>query len=230
MSRPKLKICGVKERETLALLQAYQVDYVGFVIAPSKRNVSLEQVRQLLQHVPAPLKTVGVVVDEQERLSEIMRLGLDVIQCHGSESPEDCLQIRQTGCSVWKAFSLDAGEIVESEERVRRLLQKIGPYQQCIDAVLLDTKVKGQFGGTGKTFDWSVIPHVRQELIKIGLSLYVAGGVNADNVADLLDYGPDGVDVSSGVETDGRKDASKIKRFIEQIAVARKKRRDEQHA
>lgn len=231
MMLPELKICGVRHVETLSVLKECEVNYVGFVFAPSKRSVSLEQAKRLVQHSSNRLKTVGVLVNEEKiRLEEILRLGLDVIQCHGSESPETCRRIRQTGCAVWKAFSLTSGTVDDQEKSLQTLLNKISTYAHTIDAVLLDTKVKGQFGGTGKTFDWSVIPEVKRELARMNLPLIVAGGIDTQNIAALLAaYRPDGIDVSSGVETAGEKDAQKIRRLSEHVHSVRKIWRGDQH-
>jgi phosphoribosylanthranilate isomerase len=136
---------------------------------------------------------------------------LDVVQLHGSETPEDCEAAKQElGTQVWKVFHLGRGGDKDSIDAQ----QQLRPYQGHVDAVLIDTAG----GGTGKAFDWTVIERYKEAAREIGIPLYVAGGLSLDNVQSLVkEYKPDGVDVSSGVETDGIKDIEKINTFVRKV-------------
>lgn len=202
-----IKVCGIKNRETFEHVQALPVEYVGFVFAPSKRQVTAEQVAELTRGYvgTGTRKLVGVFVnhsiEEIGRIAEIA--GLHVLQLHGDETPEVCQQLRErTGLAVWKAWG------VRHDERDAEL----ATYHGKVDAVLLDN----ERGGTGERFRWESIPHLREVLPDV--PLFVAGGLNADNVGALLEtYAVDGVDVSSGVETDGTKDPEKISCFVTRV-------------
>jgi len=200
-----IKVCGIKNRETFEQLQTLPVEYVGFVFAPSKRQVTAEQVAELTQGHVGSRKLVGVFVnhsiEEIGRIAEVA--GLHVLQMHGDETPEFCQKLReQTGLAVWKAWG------VRHDERDAQLADYLGK----VDAVLLDN----ERGGTGERFPWESIPQLREYLPDV--PLFVAGGLNSDNVGELLQtHSVDGVDVSSGVETDGTKDPEKISCFVTRV-------------
>ena len=213
-----VKICGLKDVETAKALLPLAADYVGFVFAPSRRRVTaaeagamIRAMRELGQerNIPAPL-SVGVFVDSSA--DEVVRTaeeaGLDVAQLHGSETPEFCRHVRSLcGVKVWRVFSAAASDSPE---------HSAGPYAEAIDAMLLDTAG----GGTGQTFDWGLIPAWQRWASEHAIPLIIAGGLSPDNVGSLLaDFRPDGVDVSSGVETDGAKDIHKIRAFIERVRL-----------
>jgi phosphoribosylanthranilate isomerase len=213
-----VKICGLKTVDTAKALVPLAADYVGFVFAPSRRRVTaaeagamIRAMRELGQelNVPAPL-AAGVFVDpsaeEAVRIAE--EASLDVVQLHGSETPDFCRRIRSAcGVKVWRVFSAAANGSPE---------QCAAPYADAIDAILLDTAG----GGTGQTFDWGLIPEWQRWASEHSIPLIIAGGLNPDNVGRLLsDFRPDGVDVSSGVETDGAKDIDKIRAFIERVRL-----------
>ena len=201
----KIKVCGIKTREVFEQLQNLDVDYVGFVFAKSKRQVTAEQAAEIAAGTELRAKRVGVFVDEAPE--EIVRIaktaGLDVLQMHGDESPELCRELRdRTGLQVWKAWG------VRHDERDAALAS----YQGAVDAVLLDN----ERGGTGTRFPWEAIPQLRSYLPEV--PLFVAGGLQVDNVGELLaNHRADGVDVSSGVETDGAKDPVKITQFVRKV-------------
>jgi phosphoribosylanthranilate isomerase len=198
----KIKVCGLKTREILEHAAQLPIDYVGFVFAKSKRQVTAEQVRELLEGLPRSFHAAGVFVDAtmEEILYTAETAGLQVLQLHGEESPAFCRALRErSGRAVWKAWGVrgDAGD------------EKLAEYRGAVDAVLLDHAR----GGTGQTFSWTNIPALKALLP--GVPLFVAGGLHPENVEELIrTYRPDGVDVSSGVETDGRKDPEKITDFV----------------
>lgn len=173
---------------------------------------------------------------------------LDVVQLHGQEPPEYCRRVRDTfGVQVFKVLPVqwqtDADKTnakatgssqrehsgATSSRTADECGQDVGAYEArdlvmpdefagAIDALMLDTYDARTTGGTGRTFGWSVIPRYREWAERTGVPLIVAGGLNANNVAELLEnYRPHGVDVSSGVETNGEKDIQKITEFVERV-------------
>ncbi|WJH34193.1 phosphoribosylanthranilate isomerase [Paenibacillus sp. CC-CFT747] len=220
MTAAEVKICGITDEATLERILSYPIDYIGFMFAPSKRRITAAQAGRFLELmratglVPLP-RTVGVFVNPtEEYMSEVMEQAkLDVIQLHGQESPLLCRYARDKfGVKVFKVISIrpDSGS-KEAEEQ-------LSPYRGAADAILLDTFEPVHGGGGGKTFAWDLIPGYREAARKLGMKLLVAGGLTSDNVAGLIErYQPDGVDVSSGVETEGVKDSTKILAFVERV-------------
>lgn len=221
-SYTRIKICGLRDLATIRAMHDLDIEAVGFIFAPSKRQVSAELAAELIAEVrawkaptssgQAPL-AVGVFVnaDLATLAHAVNTASLDVVQLHGSETPEDCEAAkRELGVQVWKVFHLGR----EGESHVIDAMQQLMPYKGHVDAVLIDTAG----GGTGTAFDWSVIDRYKEAALELGVPLYVAGGLSLDNVESLVkEYDPDGVDVSSGVETDGVKDIEKIYTFVRKV-------------
>lgn len=202
-----IKACGFTRAEDVRAAEGEDVDWLGFVLAESRRRIEAERAAELRRLTTK--RCMGVFVDETpERILEIVRIaGLDGVQLHGAESPEVCRRLRETGLFVVKAFSA-------VENRPEEVLR----YRNAVDAVLLDAGVAGQRGGRGRTFEWRRIPEWRA--CAEGIFLWVAGGLNGENVESLLmSYRPDGVDVSSGIESGcpGVKDAGKLKDFVRKV-------------
>lgn len=154
---------------------------------------------ELVQHIPASVKKVGVFVNETaETIQQIAaQVGLDYIQYHGDETPE---QIEQIGLPSIKAFSIQSAQDVE----------RAAAYE--VDYYLFDAPGTDFRGGSGNAFDWTLLDQMKIAQEKVIL----AGGLNEDNVhIAIMLVEPFAVDVSSGVETDGIKDTVKMKRFIE---------------
>ncbi|MBB6677760.1 phosphoribosylanthranilate isomerase [Cohnella lubricantis] len=234
--RPFVKICGIQDERTLMGMDGLTVDYIGFVFAKSKRQVTPEQAASLLAAASrtamaggrAP-RAVGVFVNPtmDELAAVLEKVELDVIQLHGQEPPAFCREVGvRFGVEVWRALPAEeaAAKPAEGSLAVTAVVsagdaQPAGParlaeYAGAISAVLLDTAG----GGTGRAFRWNVIPAYQAEAARFGLKLFVAGGLTPDNVEDLISqYAPDGVDISSGVETDGAKDNAKIAAFAERV-------------
>ncbi|WP_246070484.1 phosphoribosylanthranilate isomerase [Paenibacillus kobensis] len=225
-TKKRIKICGLRDRATIRAMHGLEIEAVGFVFAPSKRQVSPEQAAELIEEVHAwpasassernvPL-AVGVFVNANldELRSTVRTASLDVVQMHGTESAEQCAEAkRELGVQVWKALPIGRGSENESLEAADRL----APYAGSVDAILIDAPG----GGTGHAFEWSVIQQYKEAAAAIGVPLYVAGGLSLDNVQSLIrEYDPDGVDVSSGVETDGVKDIDKITNFVRRVLEA----------
>lgn len=213
-----VKICGIRNTATMEQLAGLDMDYIGFVFAKSKRQVTAEQAAEMIDAgrrifgKDAP-GFVGVFVNpELPELERIMALAkLDVIQLHGTESPDLCGRIQA-------AFSAQVWKVMSVAEQSKLGLEQLEPYTGKIDALLLDTYDPVYGGGSGQTFNWSVIPEYQLWAERHSIPMLVAGGLNADNVHELCSlYRPHGVDVSSGVETDGAKDIDKIKAFIGRV-------------
>jgi len=179
----------------------YGADFIGFVFAPSRRRIEVDQAALIAAQVP-DIGKVGVFVNQP--LAEVKEIAekccLSYVQLHGEESPEYCCQV---GVPVIKGVSVgdgfDAGEV--------------NRYQ--VEYVLLDTYMAGQSGGTGASFDWQKAKEVIGDIKR---PFFVAGGLNSGNVQEAIRLlHPEGVDVSGGVETQGEKDVEKIRLFIETV-------------
>ncbi len=211
-----IKICGIKDIHTLQLLEELSVDYAGFVFAESKRRVTAAEVKSLLQQVKHHPKTVGVMVNpSMDEIAELLReVPLDVVQLHGQESPDFCRECKKRfNVDIWKAIS-----VRDDQERDSNLDQysSIKEYAPIVQAFLFDTHDPKLAGGTGKKFEWSQLPEI--EKVTGNIPYFVAGGINHENVIELLSqYQPKAIDISSSVETNGVKDPDKIKRFVERV-------------
>ncbi|MGN8645882.1 phosphoribosylanthranilate isomerase [Gracilibacillus sp. HCP3S3_G5_1] len=197
----QVKICGLQNKEAMEAAIEAGTDFIGLVFARSKRRVTKEQAATLAKFVPAHVKKVGVFVNERiEVIREIAQdVGLDYVQLHGDESPIFC---KEVGLPVIKAF-----EIREASD-----LAKIRAYDCAY--YLLDSPAGKYRGGSGQTFDWQLA----KEYDFLNKKILLAGGLNADNIEEAItEVAPFGVDVSSGVETDGKKDVDKIKAFIDAV-------------
>jgi phosphoribosylanthranilate isomerase len=234
-----VKICGLQHPDMVKSILHLPIDFIGFVFAPSKRRVTSAQAREMIQVLEAqraaglhtPL-SVGVFVNPTtDELEAIMSdAALDVIQLHGQESPEECRWVKEhfPGVQVWKVVSVIQGYSSHETERLSTedpsiefnsvVAAFLNPYKGFVDGILLDTFDPVYGGGSGKPFAWDAIPPYQEWCRSAGIKLLVAGGLQPDNVEELLSaFTPDGVDVSSGVETDGVKDVLKITRFVERV-------------
>ncbi|MCS7235836.1 MAG: phosphoribosylanthranilate isomerase [Armatimonadota bacterium] len=198
----RVKICGIRTAAAALAAAEAGADAVGFVFyPPSPRFVRPEEAARLSRLLPPFVLRVGVFVNAPvEVVREIAdHVGLDLVQLHGDEPPEVCAQMPRR---VIKALRVDG------PEAVRRLRD----YPRC--AVLLDTHVRGRYGGTGQRFDWSLVQHLDRPVI-------LSGGLTPDNVGEAIHQArPYAVDVSSGVETDGHKDPRKIAAFVRAVRDA----------
>jgi phosphoribosylanthranilate isomerase len=197
-----VKICGITNEDDALLAVAMGADAVGFVFAPSPRQVAPQVVYDITRRLPPEILTVGVFRDEHPaRVVELVhRSGVKAAQLHGAETPD---VVREVAASVrWVIKAFAAGSDV-----VRRA-DRYGT-----DLVLLDAASPG----SGTVFDWSLAGEVPE-----GLRVILAGGLDPDNVAVAIErVDPWGVDVSSGVEREpGRKDPLKVKRFIDRARAA----------
>jgi len=221
--KPLLKVCGLRDAETAAATAELDVDYVGFVFAPSKRRVTPPEARAMIDAIRSRggrAKFAGVFVDPSpDELAAILDVApLDVVQLHGAESGDFAQAVRERfpAVRVWKAIGV-AGEAAHEPADVA---VRLSEYEGRLDGLLLDAYDPHVGGGTGRTFRWDAIPAYAAWTKGQGVPLFVAGGLHEGNVAELLDgYGGSigGVDVSSGVETDGRKDLVKIRTFAKRV-------------
>ncbi|HEX6737661.1 MAG TPA: bifunctional indole-3-glycerol-phosphate synthase TrpC/phosphoribosylanthranilate isomerase TrpF [Vicinamibacteria bacterium] len=209
-SRVAVKICGITSVEDGLMAARAGADAVGLVFWPkSPRAVELETARRIAAALPPFVLRVGVFVDaERETMARIAdAVGLDVLQLHGDEPPPALAGLPRRAI---KAVRVGAG--FDPQDALR--------YEGHAHGILLDTKVEGGApGGTGQAFDWTQVRAVRE-----GASfLMLAGGLDAENVRRALTaVRPDAVDVSSGVESaPGRKDAAKVRAFIEAVRGVR---------
>ena len=212
----EVKICGLSEIEHILAAGKAGADFVGMVFAPSRRQVSAEKALPLVKAArtlnPRPA-VAGVFVNlaAQEVNQIAQRCRLDWVQLSGDESWSYCQQIEKPIIKVIHVSGgQKPGEILTGIEEGHRLLADREPI--C----LLDTKDEDAYGGTGQAFDWEVAREIAARFPVI-----IAGGLTPANVGQLVrEVRPWGVDVSSGVETDGRKDAVKIRDFIQVVRSA----------
>ena len=189
----KVKICGLSTKEAVKTAVSAGADYIGFVFAPSKRQVTLEEATELAKLIPVNVKKVGVFVSpsREELLEAIEKVGLDMVQVHGQVADD---LFEDLPCASIQAVQVDGNGHV--------------PHSRA-DYLLFDAPV----AGSGQTFDWGQL-----DTAELAQPFFIAGGLNEDNIVKAIQYfTPYAVDVSSGVETDGQKDHEKIRRFIERV-------------
>lgn len=223
----RIKICGLKRMEDIAAVNEYKPEYIGFVFAHTKRFVSDETAEALKAALNPGIFAVGVFVDEP--IDHVVKLvcekTIDMIQLHGSEDIDYVNQLREKlkeknspAVPIIKAVRIDA-ELEVTRERQqeilwanRRLIDEAKKLQP--DYLLFDSKVTGIPGGSGRTFDLAGLPPDEE----IGIPYFLAGGIGSLNVSGFMGFRrPFGIDVSSGVETDGCKDGEKIKALIDTV-------------
>jgi phosphoribosylanthranilate isomerase len=202
VSKVRIKICGLTRNLDVQIAVAEGADALGFVLyAPSPRAVTAEQAASLIEYAPAFVTTVALFVNEsRDEINRALEVcPFDLLQFHGDESPEFC---RQFNRPYMKAIR------VRSADDIHRAVQQYPDAK----ALLLDAYVENLPGGTGQAFDWRLIP-------KLSIPWVLAGGLNANNVADAVNQvQPFAVDISGGVEASkGIKDAQKIKDFISEV-------------
>lgn len=198
----KLKICGLKRREDAEYLNEFKPDFAGFVFAGAKRKIDFETAKMLREILDPKIKTVGVFVNED--IGFIQRLAdnriIDFVQLHGDEDNGYIAKLR----SVCNLPIIKAQRIASRED--------IKPFDA--DYYLFDTKRAGEYGGTGESFNWSVLTDIEKPF-------FLAGGINLGNLDDALKIATEksafALDISSGVETDGFKDKQKIQETVRRV-------------
>lgn len=201
----KVKICGIKNLQDVQAVNKHKPDFAGFVFYPlSKRYVSLIVARRLKAALNRHIKTVGVFVNAPvEEIAAAAELGIiDLVQLHGDEGNAYIAELKK----ICKLPIIKAVR-VQDENDIKR-----ADYYDC-DYLLFDTYSQSAYGGTGRQFNTQLLKGV-----KIHKPYFIAGGLNAENVRHAIKgLKPFAADVSGGVETDGGKDAAKIKAFIKQV-------------
>ena len=189
----KVKICGLSTKEAVKTAVSAGEDYIGFVFAPSKRQVTVEQATELAKFIPSHIQKVGVFISPSraELLEAVDKVGLDFVQVHGQVVDK---LFENLPCGSIQAVQVDGNGHVHNSQA---------------DYLLFDAPV----AGSGQTFDWG-----RLDTTELSQPFFIAGGLNEDNVEEAIQhFTPYSVDVSSGVETNGQKDHEKIRRFIERV-------------
>ena len=197
----KIKICGLKRLEDIEIANRYMPDYIGFVFAESKRQVTHDLARKLKANLNPNIKAVGVFVDaDADEILELYRDEIiDMVQLHGSESEEFILNLKEKTnheLKVIKAIEMyDGIDITEYDD-------------SKADYLLFDS---GK--GSGKTFDWNLI---RKDLKK---EFFIAGGLTSQNIKEaIMEFNPYAVYLSSSLEVNGFKDENKIREIMEVIS------------
>lgn len=217
---PKVKMCGISKVETIPAVVDAKPDYMGLVFAPSKRQVTVDQAKTLVEELHKQyanrynrdaeqcsnqtlihqefIKTVGIFVNETlENLVTIAtEVNLDVVQLHGDEDEAFIQSLKErTNVEVWKAVQIRSAADAEAW------------IDSSADMLLFDAYHKDERGGTGEVFDWSCLDEFERPFM-------LAGGIDGTNVARAIrTVRPYGIDISSGIETEGVKDDKKIKAF-----------------
>ena len=217
---PKVKMCGISKVETIPAVVEAKPDYMGLVFAPSKRQVTVDQAKTLVEELHKQytkrynngaeqsnndeIKTVGVFVNEtlDNLVSIATEANLDVVQLHGDEDEAFIQSLKErTNVEVWKAVQIRSAADAEAWIDSRA------------DMLLFDAYHKDERGGTGEVFDWSCLDEFERPFM-------LAGGIDSTNVARAIrTVRPYGIDISSGIETDGVKDDEKIKAFTNIVRI-----------
>ena len=217
---PKVKMCGISKVETIPAVVDAKPDYMGLVFAPSKRQVTVDQAKTLVEELHKQyanrynrdaeqcsnqtlihqefIKTVGIFVNEtlDNLVTIATEVNLDAVQLHGDEDEAFIQSLKErTNVEVWKAVQIRSA--TDAEEWI----------DSSADMLLFDAYHKDERGGTGEVFDWSSLDEFERPFM-------LAGGIDSTNVARAIrTVRPYGIDISSGIETEGVKDDEKIKAF-----------------
>lgn len=197
----KIKICGLYRKEDIIYVNEALPDYVGFIIGfpKSHRNVSIEQVKEYKNTLKDEIQAVGVFVDAGVECIMEVAPYLDIIQLHGSEDNGFIEKLRRKlpKKEIWKAFKI----------------RTIGDVEQAIDSIA-DRVVLDNGYGTGETFDWDLLEHIK----KVERSFILAGGMDVSNMQEAIKrFHPFAIDVSSSVERNRCKDKEKIQAVVQLV-------------
>lgn len=208
-----IKICGLQSLDDVAIVNEVLPEYVGFVFAPGRHQINTTLARQMRKALDPRIQVVGVFVSEPiDRIVALCEENLiDLIQLHGEESLEECRELKQrVSVPVIYAIRMKS-EGKKTFISTRDRLDRRETEHDGIDFFLFDTYVDGLYGGSGKLLPYEQVPQLEKPY-------FVAGGLTALNVSDVIKHtNPYAVDVSSGVETNGKKDRDKIIAFVTQV-------------
>jgi phosphoribosylanthranilate isomerase len=207
---PAIKFCGMTRATDVRLAVELGVGYVGAVFAGGPRHVSADHARRMFAGVDGP-RRVGVFGGQSSleiaRCAELAEL--DVIQLHADPAPVFVAEVkRKTGLEIWAAIRV--ANVIDGSH--------LNALTSCADAILFDARADGALGGTGRTFDWLLLPNRRSGATR----LVLAGGLTPGLVGEAIArVGPDIVDVSSGVESaPGVKDPELMRAFVDAVRAA----------
>lgn len=194
----KVKICGITNIEDALLCAGYNADAIGFIFyEKSKRFISFDKAKEIINKLPPFLMKVGVFVNEEAEIvnESTQKIGLNLVQLHGDESPE---YVSKIYLPVIKTFRVD--------EKFDWAV--INHYKNC--GIMLDSYSQNEYGGTGKTFEWNSIPSEYKHKI------ILSGGITIDKLEQIFsEIKPAAIDVSSSLEiSPGKKDPQKLKEFL----------------
>lgn len=204
-NKVKIKICGMTDIDNISKMLFLEPDYLGFVFYEKSPRCVLGKVKpDLLSIIPRKVKRTGIFMNstanEIRKYAEIY--GLQAVQLHGTESPEMCSELHNTGIEVIKAFNLKS----------TRDFEEVWQYNESADYFLFDTKSQA-FGGSDTSFDWQLI--LRQPIRK---PWFLAGGINPNNIVEAAQSGAAGLDINSRFEIEpGIKDYNKLHEALVQI-------------
>jgi phosphoribosylanthranilate isomerase len=221
-----IKICGNTSLEDTQLAVKAGADAVGFVFAPSPRQVTVPEAASIVKHLASQVEKIGVFVDAplDDIYSAVRLCGLTGVQLHSAAGPEMPAKLREhlgSDLKVLRVVHFDA-------DAADRTFAEIAEHDRNphVDAVLVDSRTATAVGGTGVRFDWVAARSIFSTEAK-SCKRIVAGGLNAENVAEAIaTLQPSGVDVVSGVEAaPGHKDPFKVRAFVDRARAAAKLRR-----
>ena len=200
-----IKICGLTDKKQALEIARLGVNAIGFILyPPSPRFIELDLLQSITAELPPFVKGVGVFVNKpiDDLVALFNQSGLDLAQLHGEESPEYCLELGKRGVPWIKTIHLKS----------REDLKKINEYPGS--SFLLDAYSSKEYGGTGKTIDWSLAKEAA-----LMADIILAGGITPDNIREAIEeVAPYGIDVSSGVEiSPGVKSIEKVTQLLRQV-------------
>lgn len=210
----KIKLCGMMKPCDIEYANRVKPDFAGFIFANTRRKISAAQAKQFREALDAEIPAVGVFVNEDiSVITSLVQNGcIDMIQLHGEEDADYIRRLREI-CDVPVIKAVK----VQMVEQIRQAAAL------PVDYLLLDTYRKGVLGGTGEAFDWELLREAKivagdtAEGELFGKPYFLAGGLHAGNLREAAALGSYGLDVSSGIETDGSKDFTKMVEVMELV-------------
>lgn len=204
----EIKICGIKEIQEIEIINEFNLTYAGFIFSLSKRKISLEKGKMLIEKLRRDILPVGVFVNEDISfiLKAVKICKLKVIQLHGDESIDYIEKLKKyleiKGIKIWK--------VIHVKKEIN--IDEVKKYNM-VNGILFETFKNGYYGGTGETFNWDLIKDITINQKKI-----LAGGINSENINSAINISKANIiDVNSGVETNLIKDKEKIKLLFKNI-------------